>query len=154
MQRMSDELLKWLFGVNEVLKMSIATEHSDAPAQAFQQYVLKCMCWFVRLQFHAHSFETITKIQKSGFLPSPSSSNLYFPLFPSEHFAPSCYRFFSLPLSLHLFSVSFFLPLFPCSLPTGSSEFPLVTAHPVISHCDSTLSSLPCFKEPLPLGGE
>lgn len=43
---MSDELLKWLFGVNEVLKMSIATEHSDAPAQAFQQYVLKCMCWF------------------------------------------------------------------------------------------------------------
>lgn len=46
MQRMSDELLKWLFGVNEVLKMSIATEHSDAPTQAFQQYVLKCMCWF------------------------------------------------------------------------------------------------------------
>lgn len=35
-QRMSDELLKWLFGVNEVLKMSIATEHSDAPALGFQ----------------------------------------------------------------------------------------------------------------------
>lgn len=35
-QRMSDELLKWLFGVNEVLKMSIATEHSDVPAQRFQ----------------------------------------------------------------------------------------------------------------------
>lgn len=25
---LSDELLKWLFGVNEVLKMSIATEHT------------------------------------------------------------------------------------------------------------------------------
>lgn len=25
---LSDELLKWLFGVNEVLKMSVATEHS------------------------------------------------------------------------------------------------------------------------------
>lgn len=37
---MSDELLKWLFGVNEVLKMSIAVEHSDVPAQAFQQCVL------------------------------------------------------------------------------------------------------------------
>jgi len=35
-QRMSDELLKWLFGVNEVLKMSIATEHSDVRAQGFQ----------------------------------------------------------------------------------------------------------------------
>lgn len=35
MQRMSDELLKWLFGVNEVLKMSIATEHSDVPARVF-----------------------------------------------------------------------------------------------------------------------
>lgn len=49
-QRMSDELLKWLFGVNEVLKMSIATEHSDVPAHAFQQYVLKCMFYFF-LQF-------------------------------------------------------------------------------------------------------
>lgn len=34
--RMSDELLKWLFSVNEVLKMSVATERSDNPAPVFQ----------------------------------------------------------------------------------------------------------------------
>lgn len=43
-QRMSDELLKWPFGVNEVLKMSIAVEHSEVPAQAFQQSVCVCVC--------------------------------------------------------------------------------------------------------------
>lgn len=37
---MSDELLKWLFAVNEVLKMSVAAEQSDVPAQAFVQRVL------------------------------------------------------------------------------------------------------------------
>lgn len=37
---MSDELLKWLFAVNEVLKMSVATEQSDVPAQAFVWRVL------------------------------------------------------------------------------------------------------------------
>lgn len=35
-QRMSDELLKWLCSVNEVLKMSIATKHSDDAAQVSQ----------------------------------------------------------------------------------------------------------------------
>lgn len=36
---MSDELLKWLFAVNEVLKMSVAAEQSDVPAQAFVRRV-------------------------------------------------------------------------------------------------------------------
>lgn len=39
-RRMSDELLKWLFAVNEVLKMSVAIEQSDVPAQAFVWCVL------------------------------------------------------------------------------------------------------------------
>lgn len=38
---MSDELLKWLFAVNEVLKMSVAAEQSDVPAQAFVRRVLR-----------------------------------------------------------------------------------------------------------------
>lgn len=87
-------------------------------------------------------------MQESGCLLFPSLIILHFPLILSKHFTSFCYSFF---LFFTFLAVSF--SLFQGSLPTGASAFPLVTAHPVISHCDSTLLSLPCFKEPLPLGG-
>lgn len=111
------------------------------------------MCWFRWLPFHAYFFGTINKMQKSGCLLFLSFINLHFPLFLSKHFTSFCYHFFF--LFFPFLTVSFLsFSHFPCSLHTGFSEFPLVTAHPVISHCDSTLSSFPCFKEPLPLGGD
>lgn len=104
-QRMSDELLKWLFGVNEVLKMPIATEHCDVPAQGFQQHVLKCMCWF--RPFHVYFFGTVNKMQKSGCLLYPSFINLHFPLFLSNISLPSVTVSSSFYSSRCLFSVFF-----------------------------------------------
>lgn len=110
------------------------------------------MCWFRRLPFHACFCGTINKTQESGCPLFLTLIPLNFLLFQSKKLISICYPFFLFFFFHCLLSV--FLSLFPCSLPTGSSEFPLVTAHPVISHSDSALSSLPCFKEPLPLGGE
>lgn len=107
---MSDELLKWLFGVNEVLKMSIATEHSDVPAHAFQQYVLKCMFYF----FFCNSSEPFFKnAGKRASVLFPSFINLYSPLFLSTRFTSFCYRsFFFFPfLATSFLSFSSFPPV-------------------------------------------
>lgn len=68
MQRMSDELLKWPFGVNEVLKMSIAVEHSEVPAQAFQQRVHVCVSCAGPDSYHSKSMflDALTTFRNVG----------------------------------------------------------------------------------------
>lgn len=111
------------------------------------------MCSFGQLPFRAYFFGTINKIQKSGCLLFHSFMNLHLSLSLSlcQNISHPSVTLSSLCPFLSVSVLSF--AHVPCSLLTGSSEFPLVTAHPVIIRCDSTLSSPPCFKEPLPLGG-
>lgn len=138
-QRMSDELLKWLFSVNEVLKMSIATDHSDVPAQAFQLHLLKCTCWFRWLLFHAYFSGNIEKTAENGQISFSCFMNLNILLF-AKHFTSNCHS------SCNFF---FFSPL-----PTSTSEFfSLVISHSLISLCDSSLSSLPLFQKAVSTGG-
>lgn len=136
-QRMSDELLKWLFGVNEVLKMSIATDHSDVPAQAFQLHLLKCTRWFRRLLFHAYFSGNIEKTVENGRITFSCFMNLNILLFAAKRFTSNCHS-----------SCNFFF-----SLPTSTSEFSLVISYSLISLCDSSLSSLPLFQKAVSTGG-
>ena len=138
---MTDELLKWLFGVNEVWKMFIAAVH----------YVV---CWYVLyLGFGQLPFIFLgAKIQKSGCLLLPAlliftylSLSVFQNMLYSSAVQSSSCLYLSVP-------VLFFAQI-PCSLLTWSSKILLVTAHPVIILSDSSLLSLPCFKEPLPFGG-
>lgn len=140
-QRMTDELLKWLFGVNEVWKMFIAAVH----------YVV---CWYVPYLVLVRTTTIHFSWSKNSekWVPTvPCFINLYLPisvfqnmLYSSAVQSSSC-PFLSVPF--------LFFAQIPCSLLTWSSKFPLVTAHPVIILSDSSLLSFPCFKEPLPLGG-
>lgn len=107
-QRMSDELLKWLFSVNEVLKMSIATDHSDVPAQAFQLHLLKCTCWFRWLLFYAYFSGNIEKTAENGQISFSCFMNLNILLF-AKNFTSNCHSscnfFFFFPSSNEHFRI-------------------------------------------------
>lgn len=88
--------------------MSIATDHSDVPAQAFQLHLLKCTCWFRWLLFHAYFSGNIEKTAENGQISFSCFMNLNILLF-AKNFTSNCHSscnfFFFFPSSNEHFRI-------------------------------------------------